>query len=108
MSYLRFLKKNWRFVGFGFTMSFSASFGQTFYIALSGANIRSEFGLSHGGFGSWFALATIASAMTIIWLGRVIDRVDLRWYTLAVCIGLVLSMLMIASAPGIIILVIGL
>ena len=108
MSYLRFLKKNWRFVGFGFTLSFSASFGQTFYIALSGASIRSEFGLSHGGFGSWFALATIASAVTIIWLGRVIDRVDLRWYTLAVCVGLVLSMLMIASAPGIIILVIGL
>ena len=108
MNYLRFLRDNWRFVGFGFIMSLSSSFGQTFYIALSGADIRAEFGLTHGGFGSWFAVATIASAASLIWLGRVIDRVDLRWYTLAVCGGMVVAMLVIASAPTIAILAVGL
>ena len=108
MSYLWFLRDNWRFVGFGFIMSLSSSFGQTFYIALSGAEIRAQFGLSHGGFGTWFAVATIASAVTLVWLGRVIDRVDLRWYTLAACSGLILSMLVIAAAPTIAILAVGL
>ncbi len=108
MSYLLFLRNNWRFVGFGFVMSLSSSFGQTFYIALSGADIRADFGLSHGGFGSWFAVATIGSAVTLIWLGRVIDRVDLRLYTAGVCCGLIAAMLVIASAPTIAILAVGL
>jgi len=108
MSYLLFLRNNWRFVGFGFVMSMSSSFGQTFYIALSGADIRAEFGLTHGGFGSWFAVATIASAATLVWLGRVIDRVDLRLYTAMACCGLITAMLAIASAPTIAILVVGL
>ena len=108
MNYLRFLRDNWRFVGFGFIMSLSSSFGQTFYIALSGADIRAEFGLSHGEFGSWFAVATIASAASLIWLGRVIDRIDLRWYTLAACAGLIVAMLVIASAPTVAFLSVGL
>ena len=108
MNYLRFLRDNWRFVGFGFVMSLSSSFGQTFYNALSGADIRAEFGLTHGGFGAWFAVATIVSAATLIWLGRIIDRVDLRWYTLAVCSGMVVAMLVIASAPTVAILAVGL
>ena len=108
MSYLWFLRDNWRFVGFGFIMSLSSSFGQTFYIALSGADIRAEFGLTHGGFGSWFAVATITSAVTLVWLGRVIDRVDLRWYTLGACCGLIIAMLVIAVAPTIAILAVGL
>lgn len=108
MNYLRFLRDNWRFVGFGFVTSLSSSFGQTFYIALSGADIRAEFGLTHGGFGTWFALATIASAATLVWLGRLIDRVDLRIYTAAVSVGLLTAMLVIASAPTIAVLAVGL
>ena len=108
MNYLRFLRDNWRFVGFGFLMSLSSSFGQTFYIALSGADIRAEFGLTHGGFGSWFAVATIGSAVTLVWLGRVIDRVDLRVYTAAACAGMIAAMLVIASAPTVAILAVGL
>ena len=47
MNYFRFMNENWRFVGFGFFMALSSSFGQTFYIALSGAEIRLEFGMTH-------------------------------------------------------------
>ncbi|NKB49890.1 MAG: MFS transporter [Alphaproteobacteria bacterium] len=107
MNYLRFLRDNWRFVGFGFVMSLSSSFGQTFFIALSGGRIRAEFGLSNGEFGDWFAIATIASAATLIWLGRLIDRVDLRWYTAAVCGGILVAMLVIAAAPTVAVLAVG-
>ncbi len=108
MSYLLFLRDHWRFIGFGFLMSLASSFGQTFYIALSGADIRAEYGLTHGGFGSWFAAATIASAATLVWLGRAIDRVDLRLYTAAACCGLIASMVVIAAAPTVIVLAVGL
>ena len=108
MGYLTFLRNNWRFVAFGFLTSLASSFGQTFYIALSGADIRAEYNLSHGAFGSWFALATISSAVTLVWLGRVIDRVDLRAYTAAACGGLVIAMLVIASAPTVLLLAVGL
>ena len=58
--------------------------------------------------GRGFDVATSASAATLFWLGRMIDRVDLRWYTVAACSGLILSMLVIAAAPTIAILVVGL
>ena len=89
------MNENWRFVGFGFFMSLSSSFGQTFYIALSGAEIRLEFGLTHGEFGFWFGVATIGSALSLIWLGKLIDYMDLRLYSLATCVGMILSMLII-------------
>ena len=108
MNYFRFMNENWRFVGFGFFMSLSSSFGQTFYIALSGAEIRLEFGMTHGEFGFWFGVATIGSALSLIWLGRLIDYMDLRFYSLATCVGMILSMLIIASAPGLFTLVVGL
>ena len=40
MSYLVFLRENWRFVGFGAFLNRLSAFGQTFYVALYGADIR--------------------------------------------------------------------
>ena len=53
-------------------------------------------------------MATIGSALSLIWLGRLIDYIDLRFYSLATCVGMILSMLIIASAPGLFTLVVGL
>ena len=40
----------------GFLLALFSSFGQTFFIALFSAEIRAEFGLSHGAFGSIYSL----------------------------------------------------
>src|SRR3546814_19705845 len=53
-----------------------SSFGQTFFIGLSGNAIRSAFHLSGGAFGGLYmlpTLATLASAMTLPRLGRPLD-----------------------------------
>jgi MFS family permease len=92
MGYLRFIVQGWRLLGFGFVMSFGSSFGQTFYISLSGADLRAEFGLSHGGFGTAFTVATLASGVALIWAGRLIDRLDLRFFTFGVVGGLIGAM----------------
>ena len=80
MGYAVFLRRNWRFLSFGLLFTFGSSFGQTFFIGLFSAELRTDFGLSHGEFGALYSGATLASAATLIWVGRHIDRVDLRLY----------------------------
>lgn len=69
-----FLRENARWIAGGLLLTFFSSFGQTFFISLSAGSIRSELGLSHGGFGGLYMLATLASALTLPQLGKVVDR----------------------------------
>ncbi len=102
MNYLLFLRENWRFVGFGVFLTFLSSFGQTFYVALYGGDIRAEYGLSHGGFGTVFSGASIASAVALVWIGKLIDRVELRIYTAACLAAMFSAMAAIAFVPGVV------
>jgi len=68
-----FIRVEWRFLLFGMTMAFCSSLGQTFFISLFSAEIRSELGLSHGDFGTCYAIATTASAVCLLWLGKLAD-----------------------------------
>ena len=97
MSIATFFFVNPRFLIFGFFAAFFTSFGQTFFIALSSAEIRSTFDLSHGDFGLIYSSATLASAGLLIWAGRKIDDIDLRYYTAFVCFGLALACLGMAG-----------
>ena len=108
MSYLRFIADNFRLLTVGFLLAFSSSFGQTYFIALFSGHIRAGLGLSHGQFGGTYALATLASAMTLIWAGRKIDHVALELYVLAICGGLVLACLFTGWAPSVAVLGLGL
>ena len=99
MSYWQVLRAEPRFLAFGFLMAFFSSFGQTFFIALFSAELRADFGLSHGGFGSVYSLATLTSAALMVWVGRLIDKVDLRLYAALVCAGIALACLVMAAAP---------
>ncbi|MBL1404931.1 MAG: MFS transporter [Rhizobiales bacterium] len=72
-SYFSFLLENARWLIGGFMLCFFSSFGQTFFISLSGGYIRSEFGLSNGEFGTLFMAATLVSAICITQLGKIVD-----------------------------------
>jgi MFS family permease len=89
MKYLEFLIQNWRFLAFGIAVNFFASSGQTYYISIFGGEFRREFSLSDGDFGFIYMMATIASAFSLIWLGRLIDRIDLRLYTALICTAMI-------------------
>jgi len=99
-SYLTFIAANRRFLSFGLTAAFLSSFGQTFFIALFGGAWRTEFGLSHGEFGTLYSLGTLCAGLTLIWLGRKIDDVDLTRYTLMVSGGLAAACLVTAFIPS--------
>ena len=102
MGYVTFIRENIRFLAFGFVLTLSSSFGQTYFIALFSADIRGDFGLSHGDFGVLYSLATLASGLSLVWVGRPIDRVDLRLYTGLVCAGLVASCWFMALVPSVV------
>ena len=77
-----------RLLLFGFFTSFFAGFGQTFFISIFNPEIRNLFNLSDGQFGILYSLATLTSAIILIWFGKLIDIIDLRIYTFITSIGL--------------------
>ncbi len=101
MNYLAFFRANARFLSFGLLLAGSASFGQTFFVSLYMGEVRAEFGLSHGDVGTIYSLATLASGMTMIWFGRLIDVVPLRPLAIAVTGGMIVSCLTMAWTPAV-------
>jgi MFS family permease len=99
-SYLPFIAANPRFLAFGVLATLFSSFGQTFFIALFGGAWREAFDLSHGDAGALYSGATLVSGLTLMWLGRLIDRVALWRYTLAVCLALSAACLLTGLVPS--------
>ncbi len=101
MNYLAFTLENRRLLGFGLLLAFSSSFAQTLFIGLFGADIRQEFDLSHGDFGTLYSIATLFGAVAVIWLGRLIDRMSLRLYTLLLGGTLIGAFFLMAWTPSV-------
>lgn len=104
MKFHELVRHYWRIIGLGFALTFLSSFGQTFFISLSGPDIRQAFGLTHGAFGSIYSLATLSSGLLMIWVGSVIDRVDIRLYATTAMLGLAAAAVSLSLAPSILVL----
>lgn len=99
MTFLTFLRTNARWLGAGALLSFASSFGQTFFVSVFSGEIRSEFGLSHGAWGSIYALGTMLSAITMVWAGTLTDRMRTRELGALVFAGLGIAALAMAFSP---------
>lgn len=95
-----FLVENARWLGAGVLMSFCSSFGQTFFIALFGPQIRADLDLSHGEWGAIYTLGTIAAAAALSASGGLADRHRVRWLAPATLGLLALGCLLMAGARG--------
>ena len=105
---LGFLRDNARWISGGFLLTFFSSFGQTFFIGLSGEELRAKFALTDGQFGGLYMLATIGSALSLPVLGRVLDHMP-GWKVARFVIPcLACACLLMAYAPSLIILVLAL
>ncbi|WP_319532533.1 MFS transporter [uncultured Cohaesibacter sp.] len=74
---LTFIRENGRWLSAGFLLTFASSFGQTWFISLFSSEIKLEFGLTDGTWGSLYTLATLSSALMMFWLGSLVDRIPL-------------------------------
>lgn len=72
---LRFVRAHARLFAAGMLLTFSSTFGQTYFIALFAGHFRSEFDLSHGEYGGLYMIGTLASAATLIYAGTLADRI---------------------------------
>jgi MFS family permease len=73
---LKFIQSNFRWIAGGFVLTFFSSFGQTYFIAASVSEWRAAFDLSHGEFGRLYMFATLASALCLPFIGRMVDHVS--------------------------------
>lgn len=103
-----FLKANARWIAGGFLLTLFSSFGQTFFIGLSGEELRAKFSLSDGQFGLIYMMATLGSALTLPWLGRTLDFMAGWKVARFVMPALAGACLLIAWAPNVVVLVLAL
>ena len=74
---LSFLTANARWLSTGFLLTFASSFGQTWFISLFAGEVRAAHGLSNGGWGGLYTIATLASAALLFSRGALVDTMRL-------------------------------
>ncbi|MFK8030082.1 MAG: MFS transporter [Gammaproteobacteria bacterium] len=94
------LKREWRLILFGVLMTFASAPGQTFFISLFGGELRTALNISHGEFGAYYSMGTLLSAALVVWSGALIDRVDLRHFSIAILVGLSVGCVAISFSQG--------
>ncbi len=99
-SYLNFARVNWQQLLFGALLMALSSFGQTYFVSVSGSYFRDAFDLSDGGLGATYAAGTFASALTLTWAGRLIDYTSVRHFTWAVALLLATACLLVAISAN--------
>ena len=99
-TYKRILLTNPRLLGFGFAMVFFSSVGQTFFVGIFGPQLQLEFDLSHTAWSTIYMIGTLASAITMLWTGPLVDRFKLRNFSLVVCIFMTAACLFIPTIRG--------
>jgi MFS family permease len=79
-----FIRANAPWLLSGLLLSFSSSFGQTYFIALFAEPLRAEFNLSHGEWGRLYTIATLCSAGLLVYAGKFADVLRIRSLALIV------------------------
>jgi len=103
-----FLRVEWRFLLFGMAMAFCSSMGQTYFISLFSAEIRNALSLTHGEFGTYYAIATTCSAITLLWLGKLADTMRVERLAFLVVTCLCLAAMLFSQIFNVITLILGL
>jgi sugar phosphate permease len=98
MGYFRFLAANPLFLSFGFGLNVFVALGQTFYVSLYNTEIRTALSLTHGELAALYGTATILGSVGLLGTGRLLDRVDLRWFTAATTVLVAIGCWLFAAA----------
>ncbi len=97
---LRFVAENGRWLGAGFLLTLASGFGQTWFISLFAGYIKAEHGLTDGGWGSLYTVATLGSAALLFSRGSLADTMRLVRLAPAVAVVFALAAIGIAFAPS--------
>lgn len=99
MDLLSFLRENARFLAAGVLLTFTSSFGQTFFISIFAGQIMAAFALSDGQWGVTYTVGTLSSAALLFWAGALTDRFRVRLLAWTVLPALAAACLAMAFNP---------
>ncbi|MCO5164521.1 MAG: MFS transporter [Mesorhizobium sp.] len=102
MPFLTFLRDNARWIAAAFVLTFFSTVGQTSFIGGSAGHIRSEYGLGNGEWGLVYMVGTLASALTLPYLGAIVDRLTVRKVLRIVAPGLAVAAALMALSPHVV------
>lgn len=100
MDFVRFARQHARPLAFGALHAFYSATGQTFCIGLFVASFGAAFGLDPAAIGALYLAGTVASAVTLLFVGQWIDHVRLVHFSAAVIVGLAAACMVAAAAVG--------
>jgi MFS family permease len=103
---LFFLKNNFRWIAGGVLLTYLSSFGQTFFISGSIGEWQASFDLSHGEIGRLYMLATLASAICLPFVGRLVDVMPAHRVVLVIVPVLAAAAVLAAHAPSVAVLLV--
>ena len=98
---IAFVRQNLRWLGAGFLLTFASSVGQTWFISLFAGQLKAAHGLSDGGWGGLYTVATLGSATLLFLRGALADTMPLGRLAPAVALLFALSCLAFAFGPTI-------
>ena len=101
-SSIKLVKDNAALITSGFFLILFSVFGQTVFIGVFLPDLRAAFNLSQSEIGTLYGLATLISAVIMIWSGRLLDRIPMLRFLVFTLIGLAAGCLMLAFSYGII------
>ena len=84
LNYLQLIKAYPSFITYGMLHYFFSSFGQTFLISIFVPYFLQHFDITNLTFSYLYSGATIASAAIIHWAGPLVDRIKIRYVSLAI------------------------
>ncbi len=97
--YTDFARTNWACIAFGVLMTFGSSLGQTYFVSVFNPFLREAFDLSHAQIGTYYSVGTLISAFCIVWVGKLLDTVPLRRFTLGVYAALAFACVFMVILP---------
>lgn len=100
MHYFTFVRRNIRPLAFGALHAFYSTPGQTFCIGLFIAAISADLGITASGIGALYLAGTLSAAITLLFVGHLIDRIRLIHFSAAVIVGLAVACFVTAAVAG--------
>ena len=107
-SWSKFILNNRLLLSYGFFFNFFSSYGQTFFVSLLVPFWIAELHITNAEFGSMYGLVSVASALALPLIGRQIDFMPLRRFSLLIFAGLILSVSLLSAANSFLLLLTGL
>ncbi|MEE9334129.1 MAG: MFS transporter [Granulosicoccaceae bacterium] len=101
MTFQAFIATNARWLLAGLVLTFFSSVGQTFFIGFYSAELRGALSLSHGEFGLIYMVATLGSAISLVFLGKSVDIWPVRQMAAVTVAGLCIACFFMANAASV-------